>query len=68
MSFMTARFAIKGVRKSDSRALFHACGGCSPPRCLYKVTKKISAITNGEKKFGRNSDALCRIWRADDWR
>ncbi len=39
MPVMTARFAIKGVRKSYSHALFHACGGCSAPRCLYKVTK-----------------------------
>ena len=36
---MTARFAIKGIRKSYSHALSHACGGCSVPRCLYKVTK-----------------------------
>lgn len=52
MSFMTARFAIKGVRKSYSHALFHACGGCSAPRCLYKVTKISRQLQTARKKLG----------------
>ena len=51
---MTARFAIKGVRKSYSCALFHACGGCSAPRCLYKVTKKSWQLQTARKNLGEN--------------
>ena len=49
---MTARFAIKGVRKSYSHALFHACGGSSAPRCLYKVTKKSRQLQTARKNLG----------------
>ena len=49
---MTARFAIKGVRKSYSCALFHACGGCSAPRCLYKVTKISWQLQTARKNLG----------------
>lgn len=52
MPVMTARFAIKGVRKSYSHALFHACGGCSAPRCLYKVTKISRQLQTARKKLG----------------
>lgn len=48
---MTARFVIKGVRKSYSHALFHAYGGCSAPRCLYKVTKKSRQLQTARKKL-----------------
>lgn len=48
---MTARFVIKGVRKSYSHALFHACGGCSAPRCLYKVTKISRQLQTARKIF-----------------
>ncbi len=58
---MAARFAIKGVRKSYSHALFHACGGCSAPRCLYKVTKNSRQLQTMRKKIERISDTLCRI-------
>ena len=51
---MTARFAMKGVRKSYSRALSHACGGCSAPRCLYKVTKKSRQLQTTRKNLGEN--------------
>ncbi len=49
---MTARFAIKGVRKSYSHALFHACGGYSTPRCLYKVTKISRQLQTARKNLG----------------
>lgn len=52
MPVMTARFAIKGVRKSYSHALFHACGGCSAPRCLYKVTKISRQLQTARKNWG----------------
>ena len=57
MPDMTARFAIKGVRKSYSHALFHvfhACGGCSAPRCLYKVTKISRQLQTTRKNLGEN--------------
>lgn len=54
MPVMTARFAIKGVRKSYSRALFHVCGGCSAPRCLYKVTKISRQLQTARKNLGEN--------------
>ncbi len=54
MPVMTARFAIKGVRKSYSHALFHACGGCSAPRCLYKVTKISRQLQTARKNLGEN--------------
>lgn len=52
MPVMTARFVIKGVRKSYSHALFHACGGCSAPRCLYKVTKISCQLQTARKNWG----------------
>lgn len=54
MFVMAARFAIKGVRKSYSHALFHACGGCSASRCLYKVTKISRQLQTARKKLGEN--------------
>lgn len=48
---MAARFAIKGVRKSYYHALFHACGGCSAPRCLYKVTKIFRQLQTARKNL-----------------
>lgn len=54
MPVMAARFAIKGVRKSYSHALFHACGGCSAPRCLYKVTKNSWQLQTARKNLGEN--------------
>ncbi len=52
MPVMAARFAIKGVRKSYSHALSHACGGCSAPRCLYKVTKISRQLQTARKNLG----------------
>ena len=52
MPDMTARFAIKGVRKSYSHALFHACGGCSAPWCLYKVMKNSRQLQTTRKNWG----------------
>lgn len=51
MPEMAARFAIKGVRKSYYHASFHACGGCSSPRCLYKVTKISRQLQTAIKIF-----------------
>ena len=48
---MAGRFAIKGVLKSYSYALFHACGGHKPHRCLYKVTKKSSQFQAARKNL-----------------
>lgn len=46
---MTARFAIKGVRKSYSHALFHTCGGCSALGTYIKLRKNPGNYKRREK-------------------
>ena len=49
---MTARFAIKGVRKSYSHALFHTCGGCSALGTYIKLRKKSRQLQTARKNLG----------------
>lgn len=53
MPVMTARFAIKGVRKSYSHALFHACGGCSAPGAYIKLRKFLGNYKQREKNWAK---------------
>ncbi len=59
---MAAQFAIKSVRKSYSHTLFHACGGCSAPRCLYKVTKISRQLQTTRKKFSEIPTLYAGFW------
>lgn len=51
---MAARFAFKVYESCTLTPYFNACGGCSAPRYLYKVTKISRQLQTTRKNMSEN--------------